>query len=670
MNITEFAEQIVFSNSLEEKLAPPGKLSFDRNPSAKLPSEKSLRAPGRPAHLLMQHEPGRNVQPPRDDQLEDERARGQLLHFLANHELLATELMALVLLKFPDAPRAFRQGILVTLQEEQQHTRMYLQRMRECGVEFGEWPVSGQFWRMVEPMKTPMDFVSRLSLTFEQANLDYSLHFASVFRKIGDQKTARLLEQIYEDEISHVQHGLEWFRQWKAPGTSDFDAWHANLSLPMSPARARGPRSSFNRDGRKRAGLSDEFIDAVEVFGQSKDRSAVLRWFEAAPEAKLANQHTGSLCQVYDDLEFVMLAFAKPDDVIWVRKLPSNQLRKHWLDVGIELPEFRETSCDLDDVKAFMARKLDRCEPWAWTPNNGLAVGSFRHPPLPWNESHRDLYRKSWGLDAVKRWLEDDGMPPWMGGSECAGIKVQKQATLSKALAELNRRGVETAVYKRDLSASGRGMHRIETADHRVSSLHKETSLAIVEPWQDRVVDLSFLWHVAVDGTPKFLGWTRPYVSKGGRYEGTALGSPFFDCEPEIRQFLLEDRCHKLHETVKWLEKHLLPELLAADFRGNFGVDAFVYRNAESGLKIRPFVELNPRTTMGHVALALEKRVASGVRAKFRILTRSEFDVERAALESIPFEKAKDRRWTSGVVWLNERGSNAKLIPCVVVGES
>ena len=122
MNITEFAEQIVFSNSLDEKLASPGKLDFDRIATSKLPSSKSLRTPGRPANLLMQHEPGRTVQPPRDDQLENEESRGQLLHFLANHELLATELMALVLLKFPNAPRAFRQGVLVTLQEEQLHT--------------------------------------------------------------------------------------------------------------------------------------------------------------------------------------------------------------------------------------------------------------------------------------------------------------------------------------------------------------------------------------------------------------------------------------------------------------------------------------------------------------------------------------------------------------------
>jgi uncharacterized ferritin-like protein (DUF455 family) len=226
MNVTEFAEQIVFGKTLEDKLLVPGRLTHAARRNA-LPRVDSLVTPGRPADLQMRR--GANdgsvgMQPPSDDQLGKEQARGQLLHFLANHELLATELMALVLLKFPDAPHAFRQGILVTLQEEQEHTRMYIKRMKECGVEFGSFPVSGQFWRIVEPMESPMDFVSRLSLTFEQANLDYSLHFESVFRNLGDTETADVLQKIYEDEIGHVNHGLQWFQKWKNQDQSDWEA--------------------------------------------------------------------------------------------------------------------------------------------------------------------------------------------------------------------------------------------------------------------------------------------------------------------------------------------------------------------------------------------------------------------------------------------------------------
>jgi hypothetical protein len=38
--------------------------------------------------------------------------------------------MALVLLKFPAAPAAFRKGVLQTLKDEQEHTRLYLERMK------------------------------------------------------------------------------------------------------------------------------------------------------------------------------------------------------------------------------------------------------------------------------------------------------------------------------------------------------------------------------------------------------------------------------------------------------------------------------------------------------------------------------------------------------------
>jgi len=118
-----------------------------------------------------------------------------MLHFLANHELLATELMALVLLKFPDAPKEFRMGVYRTLREEQAHTLMYMRRMKECGLHFGELPVNDYFWRMVSGMEEPIDFVTRLSLTFEQANLDFSKHYATLFRQVGDSSTANVLEK-------------------------------------------------------------------------------------------------------------------------------------------------------------------------------------------------------------------------------------------------------------------------------------------------------------------------------------------------------------------------------------------------------------------------------------------------------------------------------------------
>ena len=125
--------------------------------------------------------------------------------------------------------------------------------MRQCGLSFGDRPVSGFIWRAVASMRSPIDYVARLSLTFEQANLDYARHFASAFREAGDERSARVLDRVYRDEIEHVRHGWTWFRRWKKAGVSDWDAFSEILPFPLSPARAKG--IGFNAEGRRRAGL-------------------------------------------------------------------------------------------------------------------------------------------------------------------------------------------------------------------------------------------------------------------------------------------------------------------------------------------------------------------------------------------------------------------------------
>src|SRR5436190_3153952 len=160
MELCEFAEQVLFATTLEEKLQCPAIITDDR-PGAPWLTPQS---PGRPVELCFKPKAFGKADVPSVHHLEQHRECGRLLHFFANHELLATELMALVLLRFPNAPPAFRRGVLQTLKEEQRHTCLYLQRMRECGIHFGDLPVSGFFWRAVSTMQSPMDYVASLCL--------------------------------------------------------------------------------------------------------------------------------------------------------------------------------------------------------------------------------------------------------------------------------------------------------------------------------------------------------------------------------------------------------------------------------------------------------------------------------------------------------------------------
>lgn len=697
MNVTEFAEQVVFGTTLEDKLLIPGKLTHHASRDLG-PQIANIVAPGRPQGLQMREDPKGNARPPSEDKLENELARGQLLHFLANHELLATELMALVLLKFPDAPHAFRQGILVTLQEEQEHTRMYIRRMKECGVDFGSFPVSGQFWRMIEPMQSPMDFVSRLSLTFEQANLDYSLHFSNVFRKIGDTQTADVLLQIYQDEIGHVQHGLHWFRQWKNQEQSDWEAYQESLEYPMSPQRALGPLDSFNRDGRVQAGLTDEFIDSLEVFRQSRGRAPTVHWFDPAAESELAGEissrETLLLDQLGKDLELVMVPMAKQDDVILVRRMPSREIRKQMIESGLDLPQF----VPFEDRAKLNVRSLHDFSPWAWTPNNHLIaqplIASAFHSPADWCEEARELYRKSWGANRLRQWLADSDrlgeLPEWFAPADCVGIPVHAVSEIPMVLEQLAERGYATAIFKRDLAASGRGQRRLSCSepmnvedeswlrswsqiasdsDDAQRDMSVQQPMGVVEPELDRVIDFSFLWFLPRESqTPNFLGWTRPTITTGRRYAGTRLGRALLGCEERLKRFVLADRAAHVQTVVDWLEPRIAAEFATRNFTGYFGVDALLCLQDDGQLKIKPMVELNPRMTMGHVALNLEKRIAPGTEAEFRILTKAEWGEVHGKLAELPFTKTGDGRWKSGVVWFGEVDEATKLIPALLIG--
>ena len=60
-----------------------------------------------------------------------------------------------------------------------------------------------------------MDYVAGLSLTFEQANLDYSHFYMEAVRQVGDEATGAILERVFREEIGHVKHGVTWFNRWR-----------------------------------------------------------------------------------------------------------------------------------------------------------------------------------------------------------------------------------------------------------------------------------------------------------------------------------------------------------------------------------------------------------------------------------------------------------------------
>jgi len=182
----------------------------------------------------------------------------------AHHELMAVELFAWALLRWPSVPRALARGWLRTLADEQRHFRMYEERLSQLGSSFAEHPCSDYFWRnaagIARSPHGPRAFLCAMGLTLEQANLDFSALYAEAFRRVGDTASAEICERVHRDEIRHVRQAVVFARQL-APQGSDLETYTAAVPAPFCAARAKGRR--FDADARRRAGLSEPFIEHV-----------------------------------------------------------------------------------------------------------------------------------------------------------------------------------------------------------------------------------------------------------------------------------------------------------------------------------------------------------------------------------------------------------------------
>ncbi len=649
MELRAFAEQVLFASSLQEKLAPPQSPVSDDLPGTPIATPPS---PGRPPELRFK-DPAHPTRSrfPNLSQLDQPHERGRLLHFFANHELLAVELMALVLLRFPNAPPSFRRGVLNTLLDEQEHTRLYLNRMQACGIHFGDLPVSGFFWRAVSGMQSPVDYVAGLSLTFEQANLDFARHFAHAFRSVGDADSASLLDRIYHDEIAHVAYGLKWFRRWKNPRLSDWDAFCQQLRFPLSPQRAKG--FSLNTEGRRAAGFDPDFIAHLEVFSQSKGRTPTVRLFNPFAEAHLANPaFTPNRLQsaLASDLALLPMFLGHDDDIVLVPQPPPIEFLASIKAAGLPVPEFIPAH-DPVALQTLARRKLGALRPWAWSPDSARILEPLRHavtgspppPPSPLPPSLSALFGKDWSADFLRDFLAAEASGPHAHDNpgwshpDSAGTPARSLESVLDAIRRIRSRGHHRVVIKESLGLAGSNALRLWEPDLLDTQLRwirnrlAARSTLVVEPWLERVLDFSIQLERRTDGL-HVLGYTTLITDPRGQFIANAA-APDCSSRPPARvadllrhpsrpTALPQSLQHGLARLVASLETRLAP----TGFLGPLGIDAFVHHSPDGLHHLKPVVEINPRHTMGRLTLELMRHVQTGSHARFQIVNRSSLD--------------------------------------------
>ena len=643
MELRAFAEQVLFATTLEEKLRCPADLTDEHPGAAMLAPEM----PGRPAGLRFKRQDAAKAAFPGAHRLEQERERGRLLHFFANHELLATELMALVLLRFPAAPAAFRRAVLQTLRDEQEHTRLYLERMAAGGLGFGDLPVSGYFWRAVSPMENPLDYVAGLSLTFEQANLDFALHFARGFATVGDDVTAQLLEKIYRDEIAHVACGLKWFRRWKNPEQSDWDAYCHQLKFPLSPQRAKG--FALNIEGRRAAGLDPQFIAELDVYSHSKGRTPSVFVFNPLAEGRIAQGRSftpvKAQAQLACDLANLPQFLCRQDDVVLVPQRPSVEFLSGIKQAGFALPEFVVLKGGrIDPADSVAQRKLGPLRPWAWGPDSvellsplfANVTGESRTATQRFNEGTAALYSKAWSAGLLRKFLSSFGSAPWLCTPDEVGVRVDTLQAALDAIAAIRARGHHRVVVKEALGLAGHNAIRLwepgllDTHRRWLEHACEQGRQLVVEPWLEREMDFSMQLEMTLRGL-KLCGYTTLINDHRGQFQANRAAPHHAQRLPDDVLALFReprDISVRLHGAYAEVMALLEAGLRAADYLGPVGIDALVYRTPSGECRLKPIVEINPRYTMGRLTVELMKQACPGSHGHFRLINRAQMQAE------------------------------------------
>jgi len=195
--------------------------------------------------------------------LGSEKGRLALIHAIAHIEFNAINLAWDAVQRFPQLPTDYYHDWIQVAKEEAKHFRLLRERLRDGGVDYGDFPAHNGLWDMA--VRTAHDPLVRMALVprmLEARGLDVTPGIMQRFHKLGDQKTVEVLQVILDEEVGHVEFGSRWFnflckQRGLEPEIAYFDLLNNFLNGEI--------RCPLHRQARLAAGFTERELDRLEA---------------------------------------------------------------------------------------------------------------------------------------------------------------------------------------------------------------------------------------------------------------------------------------------------------------------------------------------------------------------------------------------------------------------
>lgn len=320
------------------------------------------------------------------------------------------------------------------------------------------------------------------------------------------------------------------------------------------------------------------------------------------------------LRKLENDLGYLPAWLGEGKDQVLVQGAADSAYNLKMCHLGFKLPEILELDKALANEE-WLGQPKGRLFPWGWSP----AVYQLFRSVLPsyrdeflqsavaiWQPIHKKLYSRLTGIGLLNSMLERSSYR-WL--PECSELPIVC-TSLEQIYHEINR--YERAVVKSPWSSSGRGLLLFPNADLKkkndevLSGMLNQQEFVTVEPWADKVMDLSYQFYSS-EGMINYKGRTIFETDQKGRYIRNFLAdNP--DAPAEVSGFLEDHN----QEVIAMLHSSLSKSDYTRFYEGWIGVDALIYRSVEGVLKFHPLIEINGRFTMGAIALKIREHLAQG----------------------------------------------------------
>ncbi len=213
--------------------------------------------------VAMPDRPGRPARPellapnrmPKRGRGGSDRARAALWHALAHIEVVAIDLALDMAGRFgAEMGPQFTGDFLKVAADEAMHFALIERHLAQMGSHYGALPAHDGLWEAAQA--TRHDVAARLAvvpMVLEARGLDVTPAALERVRAAGDERGARILARILDDEIVHVRYGASHFMKWcEARAIAPDSHWKM-----LVQSRFRGTvKPPFNDSARSAAGLS------------------------------------------------------------------------------------------------------------------------------------------------------------------------------------------------------------------------------------------------------------------------------------------------------------------------------------------------------------------------------------------------------------------------------